>query len=145
MIRSTAVTVVLAAATAGSILATPADAATSHAGGRLILGTHRVVQRSTLPHCDAEDFPTVLPCTWNVGSSVDGNGRGLAYWADSSNRVHYVWASDPRHGAWHWVGKGWASAMRSDKTLAPRRWKACIIRVADTTVIRCADGSRFTS
>lgn len=118
---------------------------TSHAHGRLILGAHRVVKRSVLPHCATED--SVGPCTWNIGHPVDGNGRGLAFWNGTRGRSHYVWATDPRHGRWHWVNSAWADAMAEsgEPGATTRNWQACIIRIGDTTFIRCADGTVISS
>lgn len=58
---------------------------------RLVVGPQRVVRYTALPHCRYEDGSGQRSaCTWNVGPQQDGNGRGLAYWIDRQDRVHYV-------------------------------------------------------
>lgn len=58
---------------------------------RLVVTPNRVVRHTALPHCRYEDGSGQRSaCTWNVGPEQDGNGRGLAYWIDRQDRVHYV-------------------------------------------------------
>lgn len=86
---------------------------------------HGVVLSSKLPHCAVEDGGPVVPCTWNVGSGKDGNGRGLSYVVRDHRGIDasfdYVWPRDPRGHGWHW------SSVDSD----------CVVRGAR---YRCPDG-----
>jgi len=60
------------------------------------VGPHGVVIHSTLRHCRNEDGSgSHLPCTWNIGSPIDGNGRGLSYWIGVHHHTHYVWPVNP--------------------------------------------------
>jgi len=108
---------------------------------RLVVGPHGVVRRASLPHCTHEDGSgrQALPCTWNIGSRTDGNGRGLSFWVDRRHHGHYVWDESPRTRTWRWVWPGLADALaEGDGAYATtRRWEACVVR-ADR--VRCADG-----
>lgn len=116
-----------AAALALSVALVPAMA---HAASADVVGiettAHGVVLSSTLPHCTEEDGGPIVPCTWNVGPGVDGNGRGLAYvvldHSGTDRSFDYVWPSDPRRNGWHW--------SRTDAD--------CIARVGH---YRCPDGA----
>lgn len=95
--------------------------------------SHGVVVSSTLPHCANEDgsgYDQTFPCTWNVGSPKDGNGRGLAYVLtndyDYRHSIDFVWAYSPVHNGWHWERTGHGP---SD----------CVVK-AGKAVEKCADG-----
>lgn len=58
---------------------------------RLVVTPARVVAHTTLPHCREEDGSAQRSrCTWNIGSRVDGNGIGRAFWVDRHDHIHYV-------------------------------------------------------
>jgi hypothetical protein len=133
---------------------TPADAATTVAGGRVTIGRHGVVLSSSLPHCASEDGSGgATPCTWNVGARKDGNGSGVAYivtGAPHHQHFRYVWGHRPvasfRVG-YRWVGTGLADALTESGLpgATSRDWAQCLVHYGDTTYVKCADGFRTTS
>lgn len=113
--------VALALSGAGIVFA----AMPAHADVRGIETTaHGVVLSSTLVHCTLEDGtgPQELPCTWNVGTPQDGNGKGLSY-IFTGHGVDYVWNSSPAKHGWHW------SRVDND----------CVVRAGH---YKCANGDR---
>jgi hypothetical protein len=55
---------------------------------RVVIGPHRWVHFTSLPHCTFEDGSGgPRPCTWNVGRPIDGNGIGRAYvvWSNGTD------------------------------------------------------------
>lgn len=112
--------------------------AAAHAGTPYIETTrHGVVVSSTFPHCSTEDPSVVeIPCTWNVGPGVDGNGRGFAFIlkqrTDHSVVVDYVWNYDPQRMGWRWEG-----LIHTPHGL---RMSDCLIK-AGVNHERCPDGN----
>jgi len=104
---------------------------------RLVVGPHGVVHMSRLPHCRSEDSSGGTACSWNIGSRIDGNGIGLAYWLDRNDRTHYVWDRNPLRTGWHWANRNDRTARDLDRT--------CIVRngttVASGLVARCPSGN----
>jgi hypothetical protein len=118
----------------------------AHAGGaehtaRYDINQHSVLTRSTLPSCKYEDGSGgARPCSWDVHKH-DGNGVGLAYIVHKDLSVHYVWLWQKPYGSeWRWVGDKWAKRLGGH-----RDWSRCVIRVADTTRVRCPDGHHWVS
>lgn len=116
---------------------------------RFLVSPRGVVLHSSLRHCAYEDGSGgPRPCTWNVGTRRDGNGRGLAYKVRRDFSVRYVWAESPAGDGWRWVGERMAGKL-GDRFTRPgdRRsvaaWQRCVIRHADTTRVKCPDGSRY--
>lgn len=121
------------------LLAAPSIAAPAG----LVLDRHGVVGSNTLPRCAYEDGGDVEPCTWNLDASRrDGNGRGLAYWVDRSDRSHYVWARDPTGPRWHWTGARAARSLAGGSNHPARWWRRCVVGGRSEPVVRCADGRR---
>lgn len=100
--------------------ANPANAATAHhwtthavRDGGITINRHGVVVESFLHPCkqeDGSDGPNA--CVWNIAGSPTGNGRGLSYWLDRRDRVHYVWDQGTRpHYPWRWVSQPDADAF----------------------------------
>lgn len=79
--------------------------------GYIVTSAHGVVRTSTLPHCanDGYEKQPVMPCTWNVGYPLDGDGYGIAYILtdhDDGVRIDYVWRYNPVRNGWHWERTG---------------------------------------
>jgi hypothetical protein len=113
---------------------------------RLVIGPRGVVRFTSLPHCRVEDASNgPVPCTWNVGPRVDGNGVGLSFVAFDREAYRYVWPASPRVGSWYWVTR---SALANHlRVNYPNRsaWSECVARTrfADGAVtVRCPDGWR---
>lgn len=96
---------------------------------------HNVVVTSTLRRCPLEDGgPRVRrngPCTWNVGTTPQGNAVGLAYVlyfnaADHQREALYVWPADPTVHGWTWVHLGAHNTDCVEKAGKPH--------------LRCSDG-----
>lgn len=112
---------------------------------RLVVGDRGVVRFHRMPSCEHEDASSDRPCSWNIRGG-DGNGRGLAFWADERNHAHYVWPSNPAHkDGWRWVSRPLGDALSEGEDGTSRDWGRCVVRRGPTTVIRCADGWRWTS
>jgi hypothetical protein len=117
----------------------------------IVVDRHGVVVRSSLKHCKYEDGSGgKLPCTWNIGRKVDGNGEGLAYWISKRGHTHYVWAVDPvRYNVGpplHWVSSGLADALAEGPNPAwAREWEQCVTRGTTHRLVICPDGYREKS
>lgn len=148
---------VLTAVTAAALSATAANATTA-AVDQLDVNRHGVVTRSTLPTCTEEDASSgPVPCSWNFLAADTAPPAGYNprrvhafHYTGTSEapRIHYVWAANPAAAArWEWVRSPMADALaESDAPHASTRdWRRCVVRHADTTVVRCADGTRVTS
>jgi hypothetical protein len=66
---------------------------------RIVIGPHRYVHMTALPHCRFEDGSGQRSaCTWNVGRPIDGNGIGRAYvvWANGTDTTVRGMVGGPR-------------------------------------------------
>jgi hypothetical protein len=128
-----------------------ADACRAHGWtvrSHLVIDPHRVVRMSSLISCGVEDASDgTVPCSWNFGST-DGNGRGLSFFVSRAHRFHFVWATDPTTGTrWQWVSRSLGDALAESGAprATTRDWQRCIVKYADTTVVSCPNGDKFTS
>jgi len=105
--------------------------------GRIVVNRHGVVKYLALPHCREEDGSGQRPtCGWNLGGRTDGNGRGLSYFVDRHDRVHYVWPERP-------LGEPTPAPLADALAEGERHedWATCWLEETPTHV-RCPDGYR---
>lgn len=90
-------------------------------GHGIIVDPHARVRYVWLPMCRHEDGSGQRSaCTWNLGPRKQGNGRGVAYWVDVKDRVHYVWRM--QWTGWKTVTSEVADVI-AESGLAPHRWE----------------------
>lgn len=129
---------------------------------RLVVTDRGIVMYSTLPHCRQEDGSGQRNqrCTWNIGPTIDGDGRGLAYWFGHATQpipgpirgrdrvAHYVWRDDPTStNRWNWVSHRLADALAegSGRHASTRPWERCVTRPTggDHRWVKCPNGDRM--
>ena len=121
---------------------------------RLVVGPHDRVRFVSLPLCREEDGSGQRSaCTWNFGPGPEGlyhphghtgDDRGLSFWVDRKDRVHYVWnwtAGDPRPDGWKWVSSELGDALAEGEQHEDN-WEGCITNGVHHHRIRvaCPDG-----
>ena len=104
---------------------------------RLAVNPHAVVKGSGLPDCREEDGSGQRSaCSWNFHGSHDGNGRGLSYWVDERDHVHYVWPVRPLGTpVTQELGDALAEGEKREK------WERCWLD-ENRTHVACPDGYR---
>jgi hypothetical protein len=120
--------------------------------GRLVIGPRAVVRYSSLPHCRVEDASRgPVPCTWNVGPGVDGNGVGLAFVSHDREAYRYVWPESlpANNSGWGWLTRYGQRVMDRHAGQRDERagvvWRECVMRMGPTTVTKCPNGFRVVS